>query len=396
MRIFTCTPRDFSGGEDFFSRDSGLLCRGLQAIGVFSRAVMPGARMPEDQDDLIRTEYRNLESAEWWRAQRLDGVVLYAWGRPRFRKVAAAIREAGIPLVLNQDNSGVVSPLNGPAVWLRHIWHQTGRGCESDSWRRLARLVAGGLTYGLVLTDPLRRKHLSYGDWIACVCPMAVEHYRHLCGIYGGVELADRVTLLPHPVEGRFIFTGGAKEERIVCVGRWADKSQKRPFLMMTVLERLLAVDPVEAAIVGTPTSEMERWHRDLPKGIRDRVRLHGHLGRNRLASLLAISRVFYSPSAYESFGIAAGEALCSGCSVVAADLASMGSFGWFTEEGCGSVAKKDNASGHLAALRVELGKWRGGSRSPQAISGRWCGILHERQVAKEVLKLVAASSKGK
>jgi hypothetical protein len=30
MRIFTCTPVAFGGGVDFFTRESGLLCRGLQ------------------------------------------------------------------------------------------------------------------------------------------------------------------------------------------------------------------------------------------------------------------------------------------------------------------------------------------------------------------------------
>ena len=59
-------------------------------------AVMPGVRQPDDEADLIRTEYANLESAEWWRAHKLDGVVLYAWGRPRYRFIAKAIHEAGI------------------------------------------------------------------------------------------------------------------------------------------------------------------------------------------------------------------------------------------------------------------------------------------------------------
>ena len=128
MRFFTCTPVAFGGGADFFTRDSGLLCRGFQALGIDSRAVMPGARKPEECADLLRTDYKNLESAEWWRAQDLDGVVLYAWGRPRFRKVAAAIHNAGIFLVLNQDNGGLVSPLAGLRDWLAEQWIHGGQG----------------------------------------------------------------------------------------------------------------------------------------------------------------------------------------------------------------------------------------------------------------------------
>ena len=117
MRWFTCTPVAFGGGPDFFTRDSGLLCRGFQGLGMASMAVMPGPRQPEDQADLIRTDYANLESADWWRSLNLDGVVLYAWGQPRFRKVAAAIRAADVTLVLNQDNGGLVSPLAGFRDW---------------------------------------------------------------------------------------------------------------------------------------------------------------------------------------------------------------------------------------------------------------------------------------
>lgn len=44
MLWYTCTPKDFGGGPDFFARDSGLLCRGFQALGMASRAVMPLSR----------------------------------------------------------------------------------------------------------------------------------------------------------------------------------------------------------------------------------------------------------------------------------------------------------------------------------------------------------------
>ena len=178
MRIFTCTPVAFGGGPDFFARDSGLLCRGFQAIGCESMAVMPGERKPEDETDLIRTEFTNLESVDWWRGQDLDGVVLYAWGRPKFRKVAAAIHEAGIFLVLNQDNGGLVSPLAGFRDWLEEQWILSGQGRGLGTWLRFLKLVLRGLSVGLLLTDPLRAAHLKHGNVIACVSPKAAEHSR--------------------------------------------------------------------------------------------------------------------------------------------------------------------------------------------------------------------------
>ena len=74
------------------------------------------------------------------------------------------------------------------------------------AWLRFLKLTLRGLIVGVILTDPLRAWHLKQGDVIACVSPKAAEHYRKLCRIYGGAELADRVAVVPHAVESRFRF----------------------------------------------------------------------------------------------------------------------------------------------------------------------------------------------
>ena len=395
MHIFTCTPVDFAAGDaDFFARDSGLLCRGLQAIGIESRAVMPGERMPDDEEDLIRTDFRNLESAAWWRAQELDGVVLYAWGRPKFRKVAAAIREAGIFLVLSQDSAGMVSPLIDWRAWLQAQWIYRGQGRDAAAWLRCGGRVLRGLTVGLLFTDPLRALHLKQVDVIACVSPKAAEHYRRLCHVYGGESLADRVRVLPHAVEARFRFSGRGKRRQVACVGRWhgRDEIQKRAALLMEVVEDLLKKDAhLTVVIAGRSSAEMEHWHAALAANLPERVRLAGRMAREELAALLDESQVFYSPSAYESFGIAAAEALCAGCSVVAARSVTMPSFEWFVSEKSGLLTDQDDAAGHVEALCAELAAWHGGQRDAQRISEIWCERLHADKVAERVVEMVKA-----
>ena len=397
MRIFTCTPVAFGGGADFFARDSGLLCRGFQAICIESRAVMPGERKPEDETDLIRTEFANLESPEWWHSQQLDCVVLYAWGRPKFRKVAAAIRKAGIFLVLNQDNSGLVSPLTAFGDWLRAQWIYGGQGRDAAAWMRTARLILRGLTAGLILTDPLRAAHLKQGDVIACVSPKAVDHYRRLCRIYGGGSLARRLQVVPHAVEPRFRYTGRIKHRQVACVGRWQDAVQKRTWLLIEVLERLLETDAeVKVVIAGNASDEIICWHAALDEGRQDRVRLAGMAGREELAALLDESQVFYSPSAYESFGIAAAEALCAGCSVVAARKVTMPSFEWFVSENSGRLAVRDDAAGHAAALSTELDTWDRGDRDAEVISETWCEQLHADKVAFQVAEMLRRTEQAR
>jgi hypothetical protein len=387
MRWFTCTPVEFGGGADFFARDSGLLCRGFQALGMESRAVMPGPRRPDDEADLIRTDFRNLESSMWWASQNLDGVVLYAWGRPKFRKVAAAIRNAGIFLVLNQDNGGLVSPLAGFRAWLREQWILSGQGRGAMARLRFLKLTLRGLSAGVLLTDPLRAWHLKQGNVIACVSPKAAGHYRKLCRLYGGADLAGRVAVVPHAVETRFHFRGEMKHRQVVCVGRWQDVAQKRPWLLMDVISALVATDKaVSVVIAGQETPGLEAWHRALDETQRDRVRLRGRVNRDGLAEILRQSQVFYSPSAFESFGIAAAEALCSGCSVVAGRSVSLASFEWFVAENSGTLADEDLAQSHVRALLRELHDWQLGQRDPEHISMVWSDRLHADKVARQIV----------
>jgi hypothetical protein len=386
-RWFTCTPVAFGGGPDFFARDSGLLCRAFQSLGIESHAVMPGERQPGDEPDLIRADFHQLESAAWWKTQRLDGVVLYAWGRPKFRKVAKAIHEAGIFLVLNQDNGGLVSPLTGPIKWLKEQWVLAGGGCHPGSVSRFLKLSLRGLSVGLFLTDPLRAAHLKQGDVIACVSPLAARHYRRLCRLYGGKALAARVTVIPHAVEPHFRYSGMEKRRQIACVGRWDDEVQKRPRLLMTTVGSLLRADlEIEVAIAGRTTPDLEAWRNDLSPGQRDRVRLLGNLSRDALARLLEESQVFYSPSAFESFGIAAGEALCAGCSVVAERSLSMAAFEWFVSANSGTLAEDGDAAAHVRAVQTELDAWANGARIPADIARYWGERLNATQVATKIL----------
>jgi len=348
-----------------------------------SRAVMPGPPQDGDEPDLIRTDFGNLESAAWWKSHQLDGVVLYAWGRPKYRKIARAIREAGIFLVLNQDNGGLVSPLAGPGEWWDEQWTlHGGEPCAS------IRQIVRGLTIGLGVIDPLRAIHLHQGDIIACVSPGAAEFYQTLCRFYGGPSLANRIRVIPHPVEPSFRYPGEPKHRQVICVGRWDDAIQKRPHLLMQVAGILVARDPdLRLKIVGNPTPEIRSWHARLDAEKQERIMLAGRLDRVALAAAMAESRIFYSPSAYESFGIAAAEALCCGCSVVAGKSVSMISFEWFTGENSGRLAEDQTPESHAAAILQELDAWDHHQRNADQISRTWSTRLHATHVATAILQ---------
>ncbi|MEI6676344.1 MAG: glycosyltransferase [Verrucomicrobiota bacterium] len=349
---------------------------------------MPGERQLEDEADLIRTDFNNLESEEWWKSLNLDGVVLYAWGSPKFRRVAAAIHKAGILLVLNQDNGGLVSPLLGPVAWAQEQHVLSGAGRVDGGWRCLAKLLAKGFTKVLLWDDPLRIRHLRQGDIITCVTPVAAGHYRRYCKIYGGRAFAERVQVLPHPVHLQFRMQG-TKRRQVVVVGRWDDLCQKRPERLMEVIGSLVQRDlEVVVEIVGGGNESLQGWHGRLTEGQRARVRLRGRMLPEDMVEVYAASQVSYCPSAYESFHIASGEALCCGCSVVSARSGSLAAFQWFADDGVGTLAAVDDAEGHVLALEKELVLWQLGQRNPEQISRVWGERLHAERVAHRVIEL--------
>lgn len=174
-----------------------------------------------------------------------------------------------------------------------------------------------------------------------------------LCRIYGGDDLARRVEVIPHAVESRFRYDSRRKLRRIICVGRWEDEVQKRPRFLMHVVSALLELDlEVDFLIIGTTTPALESWQRALPSEARTRVRIAGMVDRDELADMFRDAMVFYSASAFESFGIAAAEALCSGCSVVAGRSVSMAAFDWFVSENSGTLSDRNTIDGHVTALK--------------------------------------------
>jgi glycosyltransferase involved in cell wall biosynthesis len=309
---------------------------------------------------------------------------MYAWGRAKFRRVAEAVREAGVILVLNQDSGGLVSPRLDPAAWWREQLVVSGAGRTPGGWWRFSKRTIRGLTVGMLVSDPLRAQHLRAGNVIACVTPVAADHYRHFCRMFGGDEFANRVHVVPHPVNPLFRFDGQPKTRTITIIGRWEDATQKRPELMMAAITNLLAIDAeVTVEIIGKETPAVKAWAEN-----RDRVRLHGRIPPVAIADVLSRTQVAWCPSAFESFHIASGEALCCGCSVVAAESPSLAAFPWFVSEASGILAETDDVAGHVAAILNELRAWDEGRRDAAAIASIWQSRLHAPEVARLVISI--------
>lgn len=241
MKWYTCTPVSFKGDHTFFSRDSGAFCKAFQRIGVESRAIMPTPVQENDEPDLIRTEYANLEDPVWWKSLGIDGLILYGWGMGKYLPIARAIHEAGIFLVVYMDSSGLFFPWQ---YWLPIAENMYTKdvfthGKIKGSAFFLLRLLKQH-TWNLASRG--RRKHLDSGDMVAFPIPAALQSVADRQWLYGK-SIVRKLALVPNPISSTCRFAG-EKRNIILAVGRWDDLLYKRPYLLMATLQQALPHAP--------------------------------------------------------------------------------------------------------------------------------------------------------
>ena len=391
-RWFTCTPKRFQGNPRFFARDSGLLCKGFQELGVECRAILPGPPMDDDQnEDLIRTDFSNLEDEAWWRSLEGEGVVFYGWGDGKYAKIAQAIKQSGMVLVSHMDTGGLIGILNGPLAFGAGVWRVARVEHPTfllASFHFLKRYLSA-MTVGLYFNEYRRGRHLKEADMIGAITPIALNRIKKICRYYRA-GVAERVMLIPHPISKYMAYDQAVpKEEVVIAVGRWNDELVKGTNLLAETITQFFSSEhSARVEIYGLPSELLTQWYENLPSKDRKRVTLKGQTPNRELRHAFQRASVCVCTSVRESFHIASAEALCSGASVVGPDVEELPGLKWFTEAGCGTLAPR-TAEGLAAGLVTEFSAWRQGLRQPQAISDQWTEITHAPKVAQQILNCV-------
>lgn len=389
-KFATCTPVAFEGDARFFTRDTGLLCRGIQSIGENCIVVMPGEPQEADGEGLVRCSWTEIEDPAWWVARELDLVVLYAWGDPRFHAVALAIRSAGIRLIQSMDTAGLQTPYADLALWMRSTLAELSM--PQSIIQRLKRLVKAGRDFVPSLYDRSRLRMMDECDMLAAVSPPAAESLKDFCVALDRDDVAAKVSVCPHPVSLKMMYEGESKERHLLVVGRWgeADKAQKDPELTLQVVGEFLKHSPQwTAEIIGWEAEALEVLVSDWAEGDRERISFCNFIVHDDLRKRYAGSRMLLCASRFESFHIASAEAVCSGCSVVVADQPLLASTAWFVTKNSGTLAKSRSCSDLAQALKDEAQAWDEGSRKPEVFSQEWIREVRCDHVGRKIRERV-------
>ena len=390
---YTCAPCHFGIDEAFFRRDSGLLCRGLQALGHESKVVLLGPSEPTDSPDTLRAKLLEMESADWWRALQLDGVIMVAWARHRDTPIVRAIAASGTPLVLHVDGTGIAYPIFDHLETFKTLWREergTERawGIRAGCFLKAAAVLAVKL---LVRQSYLKYRHLRYPTLSTFQTPGALERTRRLCSFFGGKAHGIRLQLIgcPIPPDCQRI-PAVAKEKRIVAIGRWDDLRQKRPYVLMRVCAAVARLHTdLQIDIFGTRTEALARWHAALDADLRERIHLHGVQPGELLAKTVQKAQISFFPSSFEGVPLSLFECLACGVTTVGLDSADLPGTRWAAACGHGELARRDTTEEYVEALDRGLKKWERGEYSPEQISAYWMPKTQCSQILQDMIAAV-------
>lgn len=394
MKWLTCTPVSFSGGDDFFKRDSGLLSEGFRALGVESHAIMPLPDKENDLKKLIRVPYSRLVDPTWWKSHDADGVVLYAWGMGEYGAIAESIKKARLKLVSSIDASGLLSPYSEPFDFAK-LRLSTAIG--SAGVLKGVILGLGAILKSTIppLHDIPRLRHLENADLVTMVTPVAARNMRTIARRLGFGRICTRIHYVPHPQLPAFRYKGQAKENLVVSVGRWSarDQHQKNPKLLLRSASAFLSTrKDYRLSIVGAHSDSLQPLILELSHDLRHRINLVPQIPTGQLCDLLARAQIFLSSSRYEGQQNSGAQALCSGASIVSTTGLPVNCFEHYISANSGRLAKKNTPESLSTALLEEANSWDMGERCPITISRHWCNEFEAPNVATRILELASQS----
>jgi glycosyltransferase involved in cell wall biosynthesis len=388
MRIGTCTPLEFEADSSFFSRDTGLLCRGFQMAGHDSISIMTGTAKPNDPSDLVRCSHECLEDSEWWKNLSLDLVILYAWGNPRYRPIAKAIRGASVVLIQNLDCAVFPSPYTDFEQWLNCIFKFLK--IENSIIKKLrigARAIRDFFPFAF---ETGRLDMIAESDFVSCVTPQAKESFINHLNALERPQIGNKTIVLPHPVSPLMNYCGETKANTLVVVGRWSqeDHAQKNPSVTLKTIHEFLKRHPSwNAKIIGRSSMDLIRtFTNDWDSAFLKRVSFTSHIAHDELRKVLAYSKISLCVSNFESFHIASAEAVCCGCSIVVPRHPLLNSTAWFTTMASGTMAKSHAVSDIADAIDLEINQWANGFRAPATMSAKWHEQLHADKITRNLL----------
>ena len=368
------------------TKDPGQIVMGLRDLGVQSEMITidkPSLREGNTSIPVRLLSKGQAADVEYWRSVPYDVMIAYT---RLYSEIASTLKEAGKTVLVKADTDGRrIFP-----VYPRDMSYYTYKKATEKVkifYKRFKRRLEGQRRANQLA------EHIKLADGVVVESPQACANLSYILSYWEMPELIKKIFVIPNPVSNSFSSTSlQVKNKLIVAVGEWdgrvGNSYIKNTDTMVNVLCRFLIQRPdYEAVVIGRGDAIVrkfaERW------SSRHKINFHitGFIPNSEVAQYLGKAQVLFMPSLYESFGIAAAEALCKGCSLVGSPIESF----YFLAKGgsTGTLAPDFTEEAYLGALSADICKWERGCYSPQEISSLWYSTCNRKAIAEDFLRVI-------
>lgn len=317
VRILLYTALTIQPDALFWHRDLGLLTKAFRELGHDAWLVVHPAskstRRPSPvtrQNPVIWASFSDVRNSSWWQSQKPDVIILGLWTRPKYDPVRRAAVAATPRVIERADSDGMRTASCGLRAYAQRRFDYFRD--RSGSWSPWLSIPAAGI-YALIqiFLSPWMefrlRRTLGLIPCLTLETPQSLRRWQDLARRIGADPA--RMHFVPHPVQTSFFHTKAAvrKRNQIVSVGRWESYQKNLPALRRRLGTYLAAHPSWQSWVVGSGLPAKSRH---------PQIRFSPPLPPKKLARLMQESKAFLFASRYESFCLAAAEAMACGCRV--------------------------------------------------------------------------------
>ena len=336
MKILLYTDLAIRPDQLFWHRDLGLLTKTFRELGHDAYLVVHPATEPPPlptfvpshvptsaasninhptskilDEPVLWASPSQVRDKEWWKDHHPDLLILGLWTRPKYDPIRRAALSATPHVIERADSDGMRTASCGFFTYAKRRFDYFRD--RTYHWPSLLSIPASIFySFASILATPWiefrLRKTLKLLPSILVETPHATNLWKSLAGRLG-VD-PEKIHCVPHPIQTDIFKFDPAiqKKNQIISVGRW-DSYQKNLPLLLKNLRVFLDKNPTWTSLVvgsGLPT-----------KSPHPRITFLPPTSPAHLVPLMQESKIFFSTSRYESFGLASAEASACGCVVV-------------------------------------------------------------------------------
>jgi glycosyltransferase involved in cell wall biosynthesis len=320
LKILLYTDLTLDPRRLFWERDLGLLTQSFRNLGHDAWLVVHPAReftrhppLATRHAPVIWASPLEVRSPEWWRAQKPDLVILGLWTRPKYDPIRRAALAATPRVIERADSDGMRTASCGLLTYAKRRFDYFRD--RTFGWPPGVSIPASAL-YSLasILATPWIEARLAQTlkllPAVAIETPHATTLWKRLATRLG--VRPDIFHSIPHPIQTEIFKPNPsiAKKNQVISVGRWESYQKNYPLLVRTLVAFLEENPSWTALVVGSGLP---------PTPPHSRIFFSAPLSSVHLARQMQESKILLSSSRYESFGLAAAEALACGCALVSA-----------------------------------------------------------------------------